>query len=139
MRNAAQLRAAARATGTYDDYVGDGASVPWLESGIVSLSLPVVLYAFKWYLDHNWPEAFKLHDWCYTPYGRLIDCTREEADSALYEEISADDATSAWIVYRAVRAGGGGYFGQSLTGYRGPVAQRSVDNIGYAPPYIPDP
>lgn len=130
MRNAAQLRAAALATGTFANYVGDGASVPWLESGLIALAWPVVLYTYKLYLDSRWLSAFYLHDWCYTPYGALIHCTREEADHALYEEIVGDSPIDAWVVYRAVRIGGGPWFGRSMTGYTGLELYRITPNMG---------
>ena len=113
MRNADELIAAARATGTYDSYVGDGASIPW-----ESLIFPAnyLLYTYKIYLDSNWPQAFQLHDWCYTILGALIAVTREEADNALYEIIARDSIPDARIVWAAVRLGGGRYFGMSMTG-----------------------
>lgn len=129
MRNAAQLRADAIATGTFDAYVGDGASVPWLEAGLISTGASVLLYAYKLYLDSRWPHAFKLHDWAYTPFGGLIDCQRIEADHALYEEIAVDSPLDAWVVYLAVRAGGGPWFGRSQTGYSGVQVLRATPNI----------
>lgn len=118
MRNAAELIALADATGTYADYVGDGASVPW---ELVSYPANFLLYTYKLYLDARWPEAFKLHDWCYTPLGALIQVTREEADHALFEMIFFGSPVDAAIVYAAVRQGGGAYFGISTTGLTNPL------------------
>lgn len=119
MRNAAELRAAARATGTYDDYIGDGASVPW--DSPLFFPYNAALYVFKLYLDEGWPETFRLHDWTYTPLGALINVTREEADHVILEEMSPRDPISARIVYEACRLGGGPNFGVSMTGYRVPA------------------
>lgn len=118
MRNAAELRAAARATGTYDEYIGDGASVPW--DSPLFFPYNAALYVFKLYLDTNWPETFRLHDWSYTPLGALIQITREEADHVILEEMSPRDPINARIVYEACRLGGAPYFGTSMTGYRVP-------------------
>jgi hypothetical protein len=122
-RPAAVLRAEAEATGFWEAYEGDGASVPWQ---IVPPPHGLLLWAYKSYLDANWPEAFRLHDWLYTAYGQLINVTRLEADEALREEIAVDSPIDAAIVFAAVRAGGGPYFGVSLTGY--PVRNMSVAN-----------
>lgn len=116
MRTAAQLRAAAVRTGTYTPYVGDGASVPWETVILVSLPAGLTLRAFKAYLDAAAPEAFKLHDWLYTLYGRFILASREEADMALFEELAVADPIAARIVYAAVRLGGAPYWGISTTG-----------------------
>lgn len=128
-RNAAQLIADATATGTYAAYVGDGASVPWQVALAGSLPLGLTMWAYKAYLDAHWPHAFKLHDWCYTPYGSLIDCTREEADDALFELIAVDSVVDAWIVWPAVRVGGLPFWGTSQTGYLGPQVWRAVGNM----------
>jgi len=130
VRNAQQLIDAATATGQYADYVGDGASVPW------ELVIPpgnVLLYLYKRYLDARWPEAFKLHDFLYTPYGQLIRVTREEADSALYEIIARDSIIDATIVYQAVRVGGAPYFGTSLTGFHTPNMALTSKGISSMP------
>jgi hypothetical protein len=129
MRNAAELEAAALATGTYANYVGDGASVPWQ---VFSATLPPVgftMWAYKAYLDARFPNAFKLHDWCYTPYGALINVTRQEADSGMRELIAQVSPIDAEIVYQAVTLAGDPYFGVSQTGYTGPQVERPVDNI----------
>lgn len=128
-RNAAQLRADALATGTFANYVGDGASVPWEVAVPISLPAAFTMWSYKQYLDARWPHAFKLHDWCYTPYGALINCTRLEADDALFEDINVDSPADAAIVYAAVRAFGGPYFGVSQTGYTGMQSQRPIFNI----------
>lgn len=117
MRTAAELRRAARATGYFDDYVGDGASVPWY---IPPFPANLYLWTYKQYLDYRWPQTFVLHDWLYTPYGQLINVTREEADHVLLEEIGRDSPIDGQIVYRACRIGGAPYFGVSQTGYRVP-------------------
>lgn len=137
-RNAAQLRAAALATGWWDGphlvYVGDGASVPW-EVGyyIPWQSLGGFLYAYKVYLDARWPAAFRLHDWLYTPYGALINVTRDEADNALYEDIAPDSPIDAQTVYTACNLGGGPYFGVSTVGYVPPPGTAaSGPNMGEA-------
>jgi len=129
VRNAAQLRAALREIGVYDAYRGDGASVPWLEAGLVAIGWVGLLATYKVYLDLRWPEAFKLHDCLYTPYGTQINATREEADSALYEEIVRDSPGDAWLIYLAVRTGGGIYFGKSMTGYSGPQVGGGRSNM----------
>lgn len=129
MRNAAELIAAATATGTFEHYQGDGASVPWQVALPYSLPLGLTFWAYKAYLDLRWPDAFKLHDWCYTPFGALIAVTRDEADAALFEMIAVNSPTDAWIVWTAVRVGGAQYFGVSQTGYVGPQSQGNVPNM----------
>lgn len=129
MRNAAQLRSAAIATGTYEAYVGDGASVPWQCS---PGPLGVLLYVYKAYLDGKWWEAFRLHDWCYTPFGALIEVGREECDLALREEIAVESPVDAAIVFAAVRFGGELYFGSSQTGYYPQPSPGSGGNIAEA-------
>lgn len=116
MRTADELIALALATGTYAAYVGDGATVPW---GEIPPPAGFIAYTYKLYLDLRWPHAFKLHDWCYTPYGALIQVTREEADDALAEIIARDSIQDAVIVFAAVRLGGGPWFGVSMTGFIG--------------------
>lgn len=124
-RTAAELRAAATATGTFTSYQGDGASVPW---EMMAVPFNLYLWAYKQYLDSLWPEAFRLHDWLYTPYGTLINATQEESDLALFEEIAVGSPADAVIVYNAVRLGGGLYFGRSQTGY-------STRNMALAPAF----
>lgn len=146
-RNAAELRAAATATGYFNgpllQYVGDGYTVPWEVALAASLPLGVTMWAYKQHLDATDLEASRLHDWLYTPYGALIDATRKEADDALFEELNQVSPVDAAIVYAAVRAGGAPYFGTSQTGYHGilwpvvppdpPAQPNSGDNIGVAP------
>jgi hypothetical protein len=120
------------ATGTFEHYVGDGFSVPWQVALPGSLAPSVALYAYKAYLDARWPEGARLHDWCYTPYSIQIGCTRLEADNALYEYIARDSGLDAWIVYTAVRAGGGPWFQRSMTGYTGPQVPIGITNMGLA-------
>lgn len=127
-----ELVAAATATGTFTDYVGDGASVPWQVAMNINTPIGFTMWTYKAYLDTRWPAGFKLHDWTYTPYGGLINCTREEADLALYEYIARDSPLDAWIVYNAVRVGGAPFFGTSLTGYTGMQVQGITPNIGLA-------
>jgi hypothetical protein len=87
------------------------------------------MFIYKAYLDINWPHAFKLHDWCYTPYGALIAVTREEADQALFDLVAVSSVIDAWIVWTAVRVGGGPWFGHSLTGYNGIQTPLFVANM----------
>lgn len=89
------MRAAARGTGFYDGYVGDGATVPW-QVGFPPLG--ELLWVYKTYLDFRWPEAFRLHDFLYTPWGQLIQVTRLEADNALREEITLGSPVDALVV-----------------------------------------
>jgi len=128
-RTPAELIAAATATGYYADYVGDGASVPWQVALPLSLPLGATMWVYKAYLDANWPHAFKLHDWLYTPYGSLIDADREETDAALRDLIAVDSPIDAAIVYAAVRAGGGPWFGHAYAGYGGIQASRPIPNM----------
>ncbi len=138
MRNYDELVAAATATGTFTDYVGDGFSVPWQVALPGALPVAVTLLAYKTYLDARWPAGAKLHDWCYTPYGTAIEVTRLEADNALREYIARDSLADSIIVYAAVRAGGGPYFGVSQTGYSGIQAYRGVPSLLPAPPISPE-
>lgn len=119
MRNAAQLREASIATGYYLPFVGDGASVPWIEIALVNPVLSATLLQYRLYLDSRWPHAFKLHDFLYTAYGGLISATREEADAALREEVSRDSPIDGAILYRAVRVGGLPYWGRARAGFVG--------------------
>lgn len=128
-RNAAQLIAAAMATGTYEHFQGDGASVPWQVALGYNLPLGVTMLMYKAYLDAHWPHAFRLHDWCYTPWGALINCRREEADNALFELIAVDNSLDAWIVWTAVRVGGEQYFGHATAGYTGIQTPLPLDNM----------
>lgn len=129
MRNYDELVTAALATGTFADYVGDGYSVPWEVALPLNLPIGYTLWTYKAYLDANWPDGAKLHDWCYTPYGSLINVTREESDLALFEYINRFSPIDAAIVYAAVRAGGFPFFGTSQTGYTGSQVERSTHNI----------
>jgi len=130
-RNYDELVAAALATGTFADYVGDGASVPWQVAGSVSMPAGFTMWAYKAYLDVSFPAAFKLHDWCYTPYGALISVTRSEADNALEEYIARTSPIDAAVVFAAVDVFGAPFFGTSQTGYTGPQVQGNVANIGF--------
>jgi len=131
MRPWEELEAAAIATGTYDAYVGDGASVPvpvtWFWSNAAGRSMQ----AYKEHLDENYRQAFRLHDWCYTPYGALIGVSKVEADNAMGSMIrfrrgpgppprnaaTVDSEFDALACVSAVAAYGGPYFGVSQTGY----------------------
>src|SRR5262245_41106948 len=104
MRNYDQLVQIATATGTFENYIGDGASVPWQVAQSAMLPLGFTMQLYKFYLDLHWWAGFKLHDWCYTPYSTETDITREEADLALWEFIARDSGVHAGIVYAAVRA-----------------------------------
>jgi len=129
MRNWNQIIDDATLTGTFTNYVGDGASVPWQVALPISLPVGLTMWAYKHYLDLNFPLAFKVHDWCYTPYGKLIDVTREEADQAMRDIIALTSPIDAEIVYAAVRLAGDPYFGISQTGYSGDQSYSSVGNI----------
>lgn len=133
MRTFDELWTAATATGTFTDYVGDGYSVPWQVALPFALPVGVTMYVYKAYLDLRWPDGAHLHDWCYTPYGSLIGVTRLEADTALYEYIARDSGLDALIVFAAVRAGGGPWFGVSQTGYHGMQSAGAVSNIATTP------
>lgn len=134
-RNAEQLRIEAIGTGWFQGphlfYKGDGYSIPH-QAWYVPPIADTLLYAWKRYLDDNYGEYARLHDWLYTPYGQLINVTREEADAALFEELSRDDPTSAYYVNLAVEQFGGWYFGTSLTGYVFPGNGGSGSNIPFA-------
>lgn len=132
-RTAQQLITDALATGTYAGYIGDGASVPWQVALSAGLPIGLTMFMYKAYLDVRWPHAFKLHDWCYTPYGGLINCTREEADQALFELIAVDSPIDAAIVFAAVTVGGGPWFGHATAGYSGIQAPMPVDNMPSTP------
>jgi len=125
-RTAAELRAAATATGTFNgpvlNYVGDGYSVPYqVSAGDFPLGFSHGMLAYKTYLDKFYKEFSRLHDWLYTPYGALINATREESDLALREELGTQSPIDAEVVYRACQAFGFLYFGLSAVGYRGDV------------------
>lgn len=134
-RNAAELRAAATATGYFNgpqlQYVGDGFSVPWETGTIISPAFAGSMWIFKAYLDANYLEASRLHDWLYTPYGPgLINATQDEADLALREEVAVGDPVSAEVVYQACRTFGGTYFGRSVIGWAPIPTSGPADNIG---------
>jgi len=138
-RNAAQLRADAIATGWFDgphlEYVGDGFSVPYQYGLPLGSVVWASLYAYKAYLDANVPEAARLHDWLFTPYGPgLIGCTQDEADQALREEVSAFSPADGENVFFWCQTFGAPYFGQSTVGYVPPLLPPGGDNIGGAPP-----
>lgn len=134
-RPAAELRAAAIATGWFDgpdyNYVGDGYTIPWQTGLSIGLVWGGTLLAWKAYLDANYKEPSRLHDWLYTPYGKdLIQATREESDLALKEEMLAAGAGAAQteVVYQACRIGGGLYFGRSQVGYAPPAPRAPGSN-----------
>lgn len=137
-RNAAELRAAANATGYFNGpklgYHGDGYSIPYEAWYVPPGNFSGNLYAFKLYLDTFHREYSRLHDWLYTPYGALINVTQEEADLALREELSAVDPVSGEVVYRACATFGHNYFGVSMVGYEGTPPDRSGGNMGLANP-----
>lgn len=139
-RNAAQLRAAAIATGWFEgpqlNYVGDGYSIPWQTGLFVSPLIGWTLQTWKSYLDTYYLEPSRLHDWLYTHYGPdLIQCTQEEADLALREEMLAAgiDAAQAEVVYQACHIGGSPWYGVSSVGYVSPPLDGDGSNIGGAP------
>jgi len=121
MRTFQQLIADANATGTFANYQGDGATVPYEITGAFSALAGLALYQYKQHLDSTYPEAFRLHDWCYTPYGQLIGVGRDEADAALRDQILAIGGPAAvadsQICFLAVQTGGGPWFGNSQTGF----------------------
>lgn len=137
-RNAAQLRADATATGLFNgpqrNYVGDGYSIPQSTStGPLPVGIPTMA-AFKLYLDTFYLEYSRLHDWLYTPYGKIINATQEEADNALQEELSASDPVSGQIVGNACRYFGHIYFGRSPVGYYGEQGTTLGSNMGLTNP-----
>jgi len=121
MRTWQELTAAANATGTFASYQGDGATVPYELTAAFSALAGLALWQYKQHLDSTYPEAFRLHDWLYTPYGQLIAVGREEADAALRDQIleigGPTAALDSAIVFQAVRTGGGPWFGNSQTGF----------------------
>lgn len=137
-RNAAQLRADATATGLFNgprrEYVGDGYSVPWEVAAPGAEIFPLTLYTYKAYLDERWKEFSRLHDWLYTPYGKLINATQVEADDALQEELAAVSAVDAVIVGNACRYFGNIFFGTSQVGYFGEQGSILANNIVNAEP-----
>lgn len=152
MRTWQQLTAEAEATGTWTNYQGDGATVPWECAGAVSAPLGLSMWAYKAYLDLNYPAAFKLHDWLYTQYGSLIAATRAEADAALRQQIldigGITSTVDAAVVFAAVDQFGGPYFGISPTGfdpglylwaYRELHPDQVGGNIGIAPLRVSSP
>jgi len=116
-----ELTAAALATGTFADYHGDGATVPYEMAAAFSTLAGASLEAYKAHLDASYPAAFRLHDWCYTPYGSLINVTRSEADQALRIQIVEIGGPSSFldaeIVGLAVAVGGEPWFGNSQVGF----------------------
>lgn len=137
-RNAAQLRAAAIATGLFDGprrvYVGNGYSVPYEAPGAASVPVGFSMYTYKYYLDTHYLEFSRLHDWLYTPYGKLINCTQQEADDALQEELATESVFDSIVVGNACRTGGFLYFGTSQVGYYGEQGSVFGDNMPLAPP-----
>jgi len=123
----------ARQTGTFDSYEGDGATVPYQINGryVLRYLTGFDLLHYKAYLDANYPLAFQLHDWCYTPYGQLIGVGRDEADRALQEMIhrrvgpgedprdviTPESIIDATLVYACVATTAGPYFSVSQTGF----------------------
>lgn len=139
-RNAAQLRADATATGMFNgptlDYVGDGYSVPYeCPFGRYRLTNGVLL-SYKLYLDAFFKEYSRLHDWLYTPYGRLIQADQDESDRALREELAQDSPVDAEIVYQACATFGFLFFGTSAVGYLGNLPTWSGNNMDGAEPVI---
>jgi hypothetical protein len=138
-RNAAELRAAATATGWFNgpnlQYIGDGYSVPWQTGYIIGPGFAGSMWIYKAYLDANYLEYSRLHDWLYTPYGpELIQCTQDEADRALREELATESTVDANIVYTACSTFGAPYFGVSTVGYVQPSLPPGGDNM---PPTAP--
>lgn len=136
-RNAAELRAAATATGWFDGphrfYVGDGHSIPWQTGGTAPYRKYSILALWKQYLDDRGGEFARLHDWLYTPYGpNLIGATQEEADLALREEWSHVDPISGEVVYQACSTFGAPYFGVSPVGYVQPPLPTGGHDMGPA-------
>jgi hypothetical protein len=140
-RNAAELRAAAIATGLFDgprrQYVGDGYSVPYQVCVGVAPIPGGLMWAYKAYLDARWKEFSRLHDWLYTPYGGLINATQEESDLALREELDSVSTLDAETVYHACATFGHLYFGRSTIGYGGegvfPIGPDMVLTPGITP------
>lgn len=131
-RTAREILDAAYATGTFALYEGDGATVPQEVNARWSPNYGFfTAQTYKEHLDQNYPEAFRLHDWCYTPYGALIGVTREEADMAMGEMIgdrwtgrppvrrspTPESLADSAICFAAVRVGGGPWFGISTVGF----------------------
>lgn len=135
-RNAAELRAAATATGLFNgprrQYVGNGYSVPWSVATYESVPDGFTMWSYKAYLDANYLEYSRLHDWLYTPYGKLINCTQVEADDALQEELNTVSPVDAVIVGNACRYFGAPFFGRSQVGYFGEQGTVLANNMGLA-------
>lgn len=127
-----ELLDAAYATGTYANYEGDGATVPYEVNARWRPNYGFfTAQTYKEHLDENYPEAFRFHDWCYTPYGQLIGVTREEADHAMGIMIhdrwhgrppvvglpTPESVIDEGICFAAVRVGGGPWFGVSQVGF----------------------
>lgn len=98
-----------------------------------SVPLGFTMWGYKAYLDSRYLEYSRLHDWLYTPYGKLINATQEEADDALYEELATQSVADAIVVANACRAGGALYFGSSQVGYFGEQGDTFANNMGLAP------
>jgi len=148
-RSAQQLLDAATATGTFASYEGDGATVPQESNARWSPNYGFFTQqTYKEHLDQEYPEAFRLHDWCYTPYGSLIGVTREEADMAMGEMIgdrwtgrppirrflTPESLADSAVCFAAVRVGGGPWFGSSTVGFDPSVF--AAANLGNVP--LPD-
>jgi len=121
MRTWQQLIEAAESTGTWDTYVGDGASIPWETCGVVAPPFALTMLGYKQWLDARYPQAFRLHDWLYTPYGNLIAATQAEADSAMAAQILAIGGPTAVIdsavVFTACDLLGSYFFGVSTVDF----------------------
>jgi hypothetical protein len=75
--------------------------------------LKLDLLAYKVYLDRNYPEAFRVHDWLYSKNCPLS-LTRDQADSIMYYAINAKGGSiDAKILYQAVRLGGASHWKKS--------------------------
>jgi len=135
-RNAAQLRADATATGTFNgpilNYVGDGYSVPYECPYARYITFSGALWSYKLYLDTFYKEYSRLHDWLYTPYGRLIQADQDESDRALREELATQSPVDAEIVYQACATFGYLYFGKSGVGYHGDLPTWNGNNMAGA-------
>jgi len=96
------------ALNTGDLPIGDGASVPWQKfPGLTKY----IARLYKLYLDREFPDAFLVHDFLYSPEGvAVVGLTRRQADTILYLMIVEHGPVSADIVYYAVRLGGAGHF-----------------------------
>lgn len=140
-RNAAQLRADATATGLFNgprrNYVGNGYSVPYEAPSVAGVPAGYSMWGYKYYLDTNYLEYSRLHDWLYTPYGKLINATQQEADDALQEELATQSVPDSIIVGNCCRGFGFLYFGTSQVGYFGEEGSTFGDNMALAEPNTP--